>query len=234
MIAGDRTDRRSAPAVHASSFANSCGASAQACTPGEAAACDAIRRRQLHRSQHRRRFLARTARHRADPHDPEPARATGRDTACSNSLQVPQPPPPLRIPISEPRHHRRRSSGIPTSANGSKRRATRSRTAATPPSKRRSTTSPTGSRAAQLPDGYLNCWYIGRAAGKTLDQPARLPRALLRRPSARRRGRLFPSHRPAALARHHAALRRPHRDHFRPRRRARSAATAAIRRSSSR
>ncbi len=52
------------------------------------------------------------------------------------------------------------------SANGSRRRATRSRIGATPTSRRRSTPSSTISRAPSLPDGYLNCWYIGREPEK--------------------------------------------------------------------
>ena len=52
----------------------------------------------LHRCQHGGRLLARAARHRADPHHPEPARAARASTASSNSLKLPQPPPPLRFP----------------------------------------------------------------------------------------------------------------------------------------
>ena len=54
-------------------------------------------------------------------------------------------------------------------------------------------------------------------AGKALDQSARQPRTLQRRPSARRRHRLFPRHRAAALPRHHGAIRRSHRRDFRRR-----------------
>ena len=54
-------------------------------------------------------------------------------------------------------------------------------------------------------------------AGQALDQLARLPRALLRRPSDRGGGRLFPGDRQAQAARHYGALRRPHRLGVRPR-----------------
>ena len=54
-------------------------------------------------------------------------------------------------------------------------------------------------------------------AGEALDQSSRQPRALQRRPPARRRHRLLPGDRPAPAARHHGALRRPHRRDVRPR-----------------
>ena len=49
---------------------------------------------------------------------------------------------------------------------------------------------------------------------QALDQSPRQPRALLRRPHAGRRGRLFPGDRPAEAARHHASLCRSHRRDF--------------------
>ena len=88
--------------------------------------------------------------------------------------------------------------------------------AATRRSKRRSTRSPKSSPKAQLPDGYLNCWYHRPRDREPLDQPPRQPRALLRRPHAGRRHRLFPGDRPPPAARHHAPLRRPHRRGLRP------------------
>ena len=69
-------------------------------------------------------------------------------------------------------------------------------------------------------------------ARQALDQPSRQPRALLRRPHARRRHRLLPGDRPAAPARHHGALRRPHRARSSAPARTRSTAIAATRRSS--
>ncbi len=55
-----------------------------------------------------------------------------------------------------------RSSGIPTSASGSRRRAMRSPTAATRRSRPQIDEITDWLAEAQLPDGYLNCWYIGR------------------------------------------------------------------------
>ena len=57
------------------------------------------------------------------------------------------------------------------------------------------------------------------AARPALDQPARPPRALLRRPPDRGGGRLLPGHRQAQAARRHVPLCRPHRHGLRPRRR---------------
>ena len=53
-----------------------------------------------------------------------------------------------------------------------------------------------------------------RAARPALDEPARPPRALLRRPPDRGGGRLLPGHRQAQAARRHVPLRRPHRQLF--------------------
>ena len=75
-------------------------------------------------------------------------------------------------------------------------------------------------------------WYHAHAAGQALDQPARLARALLRRPPDRGRGRLLPGHRQAQAARRDVPLRRPHRRPCSGRAPGRSAATAATRRSS--
>ena len=55
-----------------------------------------------------------------------------------------------------------RSSGTATSASGSRRRATRCATAATPTIEAQIDDIVTKLDKAQLPDGYLNLWYIGR------------------------------------------------------------------------
>ena len=79
---------------------------------------------------------------------------------------VPQPPPPLRIPRNHAQlHHadllglrrRQMDRGGELRARAPARRGR---------SRRRSTRSPSELAKAQLPDGYLNCWYIGREIDK--------------------------------------------------------------------
>ena len=168
-----------------------------------------------------------------DAHHPEPARAARRArhprirSTCRSRLR-------RSASRSAATTSRPRSSGTPTSASGSRRRATRF-------SIRRDATI-----EAQIDDDHraarhgaasrrLSELLVHRPRDReALDQPPRQPRALLRRPYAGGRHRLFPGDRPAPAARHHAPLRRPHRDGLRHRARARSAAIAGTRRSSSR
>ena len=70
--------------------------------------------------------------------------------------------------------------------------------------------------AAQQPDGYLNTLFHGQGAGQALDQPARLARALLRRPHVRGGRRPLPGHRQEELPRRRHQARRPHRLRVRP------------------
>ena len=63
---------------------------------------------------------------------------------------------------------------------------------------------------AQAPDGYLNCWYLGREPDKRWTNLRDNHELYNRRPHARRRHRLFPDDRPPAAARHHGALCRPY------------------------
>ena len=166
-----------------------------------------------------------------DPHHPEPARAArrtrhprvaqaaaSRRRRCASRATATASPP--------------RSSGIPTSASGSRRRATRSRHRRDADDRgadrRHRRRAREGAAAGRLPELLVH----RPRAGQALDQPPRQPRALLRRPHARRRHRLFPGDRPAQAARHHGALRRPHPRPSSAPARARSAAIAATRRSS--
>ena len=108
----------------------------------------------------------------------------------------------------------------------------RCRTGATPTSRRRSTRSPTGSAKAQLPDGYLNCWYIGREPDKRwtnlrdnheLYYAGHMLEGAIAYFQATGRRRLLDIMR---------TLRRPHRRRRSGRARTRSTAIAATRRSS--
>ena len=148
-----------------------------------------------------------------------------------DSLKVPQPPPPLRIPLS--------SHGFTTQmfwdSDIGKWIEAASYALAPPPrrddrgadrrDRRRSRQGAGARRLSEL--------LVSRPrARQALDQPPRQSRALLRRPHARRRHRLLPGDRPAEAARHHAPLHRPHRHGASARVRTRSAAIAATRRSS--
>ena len=94
-----------------------------------------------------------------------PSRAStpsSKREGCSKALLVLDPPPPLRIPRRAERLHHADLLGQrhrQVDRGGELR-------AAPPPrrrrSRRRSTTSSTKLEKAQLPDGYLNLWYIGR------------------------------------------------------------------------
>ena len=64
--------------------------------------------------------------------------------------------------------------------------------------------------AAQQPDGYLNSYYHRQGTRQALDQPARLPRALLRRPHVRGRRRALPGHRQDDLPEHRHPVCRLH------------------------
>ena len=61
---------------------------------------------------------------------------------------------------------RPRCSGTPTSASGSRRRAMRSATAATRTIEAQIDAIVDDLERAQAPDGYLNCWYLGREPDK--------------------------------------------------------------------
>ena len=71
--------------------------------------------------------------------------------------------------------------------------------------------------AAQLPDGYLNTWYIGREIENRWTNLRDNHELYNCRPSARGRHRLLPGDGAAEVPRHHGALRRPHRDGVRAR-----------------
>ena len=143
-----------------------------------------------------RPVLARAARDRARR---APSRASTRKLAevgILESLKLPQPPPPLHDPAQQPRlHHagvlglrcRQVDRGGELRARPSARRRHRGEDRR---HRRRSRARATARRLSQL--------LVHRPrAREALDQPARQPRALQRRPSARRRHRLLPRHRTA-------------------------------------
>ena len=150
-----------------------------------------------------------------------------------NSLKLPKPVPPLAHSRATATISPCRCSGTPTSASGSRRRlcaVAPARCGHRSQDRRHRRRSRAGAVA-----GRLSQLLVHRArAREALDQSARQPRALQCRPHARRRDRLFPRHRPAPAARHHGALCRSCRADVSAAVRARSAAIAAIRRSSSR
>ena len=174
--------------------------------------------------------LARAARNRAHPHDPEPA-PPARKHGILESLTIPQPPPPLRIPRSR---HNFTTQIFWDSDIGKWIEA-----ASYALSHRRDATIEAqideiiewlakAQLARRLPELLVHRPRDRQA----LDQPARQPRALLRRPHAGGRDRLLPGDRPAAAARHHERIRRPHRRPCSVRARTRSTAIAVTRRSS--
>ena len=87
---------------------------------------------------------------------------------------------------------------------------------------------------AQAPDGYLNCWYLQREPENRWTNLRDNHELYNLGHLHRGRHRLFPGDRAAAPARHPGTLRRPRPPRHSGRGRTRSAAIAAIRRSSSR
>ena len=132
----------------------------------------------LHRRQARRRLLARAARDRADPHHPEPARASSSKHGILESLTLPNPPPPLRIPRNQPRLHRAGLLGFRRRQMDRGGELCAVATAATPTSRPRSTTIvdelAAGPAARRLPQLLVH----RPRAREPLDQPARQSRAL--------------------------------------------------------
>ena len=111
---------------------------------------------------------------------------------------MPKPPPPLRIPVG--------THGITTQlfwesdvGKWIEAASYALATGATRRSRRAIDESPSGSPRPSEPDGYFNSFHRARA-GQALDQPARLARALLRRPPYRGRGRLRPRDRQGLLS----------------------------------
>ncbi len=126
-----------------------------------------------------------------------------------NSLKLPSPPPPLRFP--------RHANGFTVQVFWDSDIGKWIEAAAYALSHRRDADIEARIEAivddfekAQAPDGYLNCWYLGREPEKRWSNLQGQPRALQCRPHAGRRHRLLRDHRPAALARHHGALCRAH------------------------
>ena len=149
-----------------------------------------------------------------------------------DSLDVPQPPPPLRIPRNELTISPPRSSGIPTSASGSRRRATRLQHRRDATIEAQIDANRRAARQGAAPRWLSELLVYRPRDRQALDQPPRQSRALLRRPHAGRRRRLFQGDRPPQPPRRHAALCRSYCRDVRQGW-ARSAAIAAIRRSSS-
>ena len=164
---------------------------------------------------------------------PSPAStASLKRTASWTASTLPQPVPPLTIPRNAPMASPRRSSGIPMSANGSRRRPTRCRTAATPTIEAQIEDIIDRLEKAQAPDGYLNCWYLEREPENRWTNLRDNHELYNCRPPAGRRRGLFPRHRPDALLEDHGALHGPYRRHLRPRPGPEARLSRAIRRSS--
>ena len=120
-------------------------------------------------------------------------------------------------PIGTPGHGQRPDVlGLRHRQGRSRPSPTRSTASPTPSSRRGSTRSSTCMRALQAAGRLPQHLVQPHAARPALDQPARLPRALLRRPPDRGRRRLLPGHRQAQAPRRHVPLCRPHRRGLRP------------------
>ena len=160
--------------------------------------------------------LARAARHGADARRSRASTSSSRENGILESLTIPNPPPPLRIPIRASRPDDPGFLGL------RRRQVDRDRELRPELSARRDDRAadrgdhrPARRRAAS---GRLSELLVHRARDREpLDQSPRQARALLRRPPARRRHRLFRRDRAPAAARHHDPLRRPHRRDLRHR-----------------
>ena len=113
--------------------------------------------------------------------------------------------------VGRPNRHTRRCSGTPISARPSRPRPIRSTGAPNAELEAQDRRRHRHVRQAAAA-GRLSVKLVpADPAGQALDQSARLPRALLRRPPDRRRGRLLPGHRQAQAARRDVPLCRPYR-----------------------
>ena len=115
----------------------------------------------LHPRHADRRFLARAAGDRAHPHHPEPVRQA-RVRGPARVARPRRPAAAAAHPAPRQRLHHADLLGLATSASGSRPRATRSATAATPTIEAEIDDIVDKLEKAQLPDGYLNLWYIAR------------------------------------------------------------------------